>query len=87
MGQPAVLSDYQGWTTVKLITAPSGAKRLLVQEKDGMFRFLVERFYGPAEEDEGIWPDGFWTEEGYSGYFGTAEEAELGASHDPRWIS
>jgi hypothetical protein len=46
----------------------------------------VERFFGPAEEDEGTWPDGFWSPDFVSGYYQSADEAEGDACQQIDWL-
>jgi hypothetical protein len=79
--------SVEGWITVSQIV--SGPRRLLIQkrEESERFRFLVERYFGPAEEDEGTWPNGFWAPEhgSASGYYGSAKEAEAAAQSEAGW--
>jgi hypothetical protein len=68
------------WATIKIVTKREGDRRLSVRRNDaGFFSFVVEKFFAPASEDEGQWPDGFWSPYFVGGYYQTADEAECDA--------
>lgn len=76
-----------GWLNVS--QAVSGQRRLTIQKREDSerFRFLVERHFSPADQDEGEYPDGFWAPESgvSSGYYGSAKEAESAAQSEGGW--
>ena len=76
------------WRTVKLIEDGAGQLRLRIETRDGerMFRFVLERYFGPAPDDEGQWPDGFWAEDSISGYYQTMIAAERDARASIGWL-
>jgi hypothetical protein len=75
------------WERLRTIVKDTGDRRLIVTGNDvGLFSYVVERFFGPAEEDEGQWPDGFWAPESQGGYYQTADDAERGARQDVDWL-
>jgi hypothetical protein len=66
---------------VKTITSDDGLWRVHLIEKEhpSHFQYITERFFGPAEDDEGLWPDGCWHPNGESGLYETATAAEADA--------
>jgi hypothetical protein len=48
-------------------------------DQEGLFRFCIEAYFGPADGDEGLWPDGFWMTKMVSGLYASADEAEWGS--------
>ncbi len=56
------LEEGAGWKVAEVLLAGDASFRALVEQSDahGQFRFCVERYFGPADEDEGTWPDGCW---------------------------
>jgi hypothetical protein len=66
---------------------PEGDKRVVVRENDvGLFSYGVDQFFAPASEDEGHWPDGFWSPVSEGGYYDTADDAERGARGEVDWL-
>lgn len=75
------------WERERIIVKPEGDRRVIIQRNDvNLFSYTVEQFFGPAEEDEGQWPDGFWTPITEGGYYASAEEAEKGARGEIDWL-
>jgi hypothetical protein len=56
------LDNEAVWKTLKVLSDEASSLRAVVEqsEKHGLFRYSIERYFGPAEEDEGQWPEGFW---------------------------
>ena len=75
------------WRVVKTLLNPEGDRRIQIAQSDaGLFSFWVEKFFGPAEEDEGYRPDGFWHPAAHHGYYPTADDAERGARGEIDWL-
>jgi hypothetical protein len=75
------------WERIRVFANDGGTERLVVVGNDaGLFSYAVERFFGPAEEDEGEWPDGFWAPDGQAGYYQSAAEAEQSARMSIDWL-
>jgi len=75
------------WETVRIIMKLEGDRRVVVRRNDiGLFSYGLDQFFGPAPEDEGQWPDGFWHPVAEGGYYATAEEAEDGARSEIDWL-
>lgn len=73
------LQEETAWILVETLGVVGDDKMrvLIVRRKDQvLFRSVAERFLGPAPEDEGVWPVGFWQPESISGYCQTADDAE-----------
>ena len=66
-----------GWLRVGCRRTVAATRRLTVERSaaHGLFRYVLERHFGPAEDDEGVWADGFWQAETVSGLFDTLEGA------------
>ncbi|MGG6893713.1 hypothetical protein [Rhizobium sp. BR 315] len=65
------------WKSLEIFPDETASLRVIVEqsEEHGLFRFSLERFFGPASEDEGQWPDGFWQRIKASGLYASAVEA------------
>jgi hypothetical protein len=65
------------WKSLEIFPNEATSVRATIEqsEKHGLFRFSLEQYFGPASEDEGQWPDGFWQEIKHSGLFESADEA------------
>lgn len=50
------------WKVLEVLTDENSSFRALIEHSDkrDLFRYSIERYFGPADEDEGQWPDGFW---------------------------
>lgn len=66
-----------GWTLIRR-DYPRGEERAIcLYERDGSFCFVIERWFGPYVEDNGMsLDDAYWSEESVSGLFGFLEDAE-----------
>ena len=80
------LEDEPEWKTLELLSDKAASVRAVIEqsEKHGLFRYSVEQYFGPAEEDEGQWPGGFWQAILHSGLYGSVMQAkkEAGACLD-----
>jgi hypothetical protein len=75
------------WAAVRIVTKREGDWRLIVRRSDaGFFSFVVEHYFAPASEDEGVWPNGFWSPKFEGGYYQTADEAERDACQQIDWL-
>jgi hypothetical protein len=75
------------WEKVRTVMKDEGDWRLIIRRNDaGFFSFVVEQFFPPAPEDEGQWPDGFWSPDFEGGYYQTADEAERDACRQIGWL-
>jgi hypothetical protein len=65
-----------GWKPLEILLAGATSLRAVIEqsEKHGLFRYSVEQYFGPAEEDEGEWPEGFWQAQSHSGLYDSAVE-------------
>ncbi|WP_036840896.1 hypothetical protein [Pleomorphomonas oryzae] len=60
-----------GWKPLEIWLAGVASVRVVIEqsEEHGLFRYSVEQYFGPAEEDEGLWPQGFWQAQSHSGLY------------------
>jgi hypothetical protein len=65
------------WKALEIFPDEATSVRAIIEqsEKHGLFRFSVEKYFGPASEDESRWPDGFWQEIKHSGLYASVAEA------------
>ena len=66
--------DYKSCEVVRLIDGPTDWRLLVVRRKDGLYHWVIERFWHPAEEDEGV--EFGWAGHAMSGLFEGADIAE-----------
>jgi hypothetical protein len=79
-----------GWKVLKILPGWTISVRAVIEQSDknGLFRYSIEHFFGPAEEDEGQWPEGFWQTQSYSGLYNSSVEilkdaqASIGRAED-----
>lgn len=66
-----------GWTLLRR-DYPHGEERAVCfYERDGVFCFVIERWFGPYKEANGMsLDDAYWSEDSGSGLFGSLESAE-----------
>lgn len=78
MAKPPRMHLETGWQTTKIWPDGATSIRAVVEQSEshGLFRYAIERFFGPAEEDEGHWPDGFWSREERSGLYASFVDAQ-----------
>lgn len=59
------------WKALEMLSDEAASVRAVIEqsEKHGMFRYCIEQYFGPAEEDEGQWPEGFWQANSRSGLY------------------
>lgn len=81
------IDETVGWNMVMCLVNTDDGTRIVVERgfDHGLFRYVVERHFGPAEEDEGLWPLGFWQAVEVSGLFKIVEAAEREARMRPGW--
>lgn len=77
------------WFAADIVQADQFHFRAIIEvsKAHNLFRFSIERYFGPAEEDEGIWPNGFWQSVNVSGLYSTAEDARREAGPSLTQIS
>jgi hypothetical protein len=65
-----------GWKTLEILLFDANSVRAVIEQSEnhGLFRYSVEQYFGPAEEDEGQWPEGFWQVQSHSGLYDSAGE-------------
>ncbi|TFZ57874.1 hypothetical protein E4V01_12860 [Methylorubrum sp. Q1] len=78
MAEAPRMIEYDGSEIVLTLHNGLSSVRVLIETKSalGLYRYSVERYYGPADEDESLWPDGFWAQISVSSLFHSAEDAE-----------
>lgn len=71
------LDQEPDWKSLEILPCQATSVRAIVEqsEKHGLFRYSVEQYFGPASEDEGQWPNGFWQEIKRSGLYASVTEA------------
>jgi hypothetical protein len=76
MGEAPRLDVETGWKPIEILAGRDAAFRAVVEqsEKNGLFRYSVEQFLGPSEEDAGEWPEGFWQAQSHSGLYNSVVE-------------
>jgi len=77
MAEAPRLNIEAGWKPLEILLAEAAPVRAIIEqgEKHGLFRYSVERYFGPADEDEGQWPEGFWQAQSHSGLYDSAAAA------------
>ncbi|WP_144439974.1 hypothetical protein [Methylobacterium sp. AMS5] len=78
MAEAPRMTEYDGREMVLTLHNGESSVRVLIETKSalGLYRYSVERYYGPADENEGPGPDGFMAQTSVSILFHSAEDAE-----------
>lgn len=83
------LDPETNWKLVEILSDAASSFRAVIErsETHGLFRYSVESYFGPIEEDWGQWPEGFWRAHSYSGLYGSLVEVakEARVSIEAQW--
>ncbi|MGE6784609.1 hypothetical protein ACQKGL_19030 [Ensifer adhaerens] len=83
MTEPPRLDVEASWKALEMLSNGTASVRAVVEQSEhhGLFRYSIEQYFGPAEEDEGQWPQGFWQATSRSGLYAsviqTVKEAQV----------
>jgi hypothetical protein len=69
------LDEDLGWKLLEVVLPKAASFRAMIEQSEthGQFRYCIERYFGPADEDGGKWPDGFWQVTLRSGLYGSLD--------------
>ena len=87
---PRMVSDEPSdWLAVRSIYDLEGRRRVVIERSEGLglYRYCTDEYFHPCEEDEGVFPDGFWQGGPSSGLFASDQLAEKEARMVVKWIS
>lgn len=71
------LDEDLSWKLMEVLFPEEALFRAMIEQSEthGQFRYCIERYFGPADEDEGQWPEGFWQVTLQSGLYGSLDGA------------